>query len=190
MCYKIVVCDRIKDLLNTISTTYYKSPVGELLLASYGDDLCIADWRYRRMRSTIDARIRTALHAEFIEQSSPILVETIKQLDAYFNDGLSEFDIPLQLVGTNFQQKVWSALNTIPYGTTETYLGLAKKLGNEKAIRAVATANGANAISIIIPCHRIIGSDGSLTGYAGGLPAKKELLELENPDRERQLELF
>lgn len=176
--------------MNSIDLVYYKSPVGELLLGGYGDDLCIADWRYRRMRSTIDARIKTALQASFIEQSSPVLVETIKQLDAYFKGELKEFDIPVQLVGTSFQQKVWSALNTIPYGETETSLGLSKKLGNEKAIRAVATANGANALSIIIPCHRIIGSDGSLTGYAGGLPAKKELLALENPDRERQLELF
>ncbi|MDG2455395.1 MAG: MGMT family protein, partial [Bacteroidia bacterium] len=86
--------------------------------------------------------------------------------------------------------RVWSALNAIPYGQTETYLGLSKRLGNENAIRAVATANGANAIAIIVPCHRIVGSDGSLVGYAGGLPAKKELLALENPDRGRQLELF
>ena len=142
------------------------------------------------MRSTIDSRIKTALHAEFEELSSPVLLEATKQLDAYFNDGLTEFNLPLQLVGTSFQQKVWTALNTIPYGQTETYLGLSKKLGNEKAIRAVATANGANAISIIIPCHRIIGSDGSLVGYAGGLAAKKKLLALENPVRERQLELF
>lgn len=176
--------------MNSIDVMYHKSPIGELLLGSYGEDLCIADWRYRRMRSVIDVRIKTALHAEFVEQSSPVLVESIKQLDAYFDGGLTEFNLPLQLVGTNFQQKVWSALNTIPYGETETYLGLSKKIGNEKAIRAVATANGANAISIIIPCHRIIGSDGSLVGYAGGLQAKKELLALENPERERQLELF
>jgi len=176
--------------LDTICITSYKSPVGELLMGSYGDDLCIADWRYRKLRSVIDARIKKALNAEFVEQSSLVLVETAKQLDAYFRGELREFDLPLQLVGTNFQQKVWSALNTIPYGKTETYAGLSKKLGNEKAIRAVATANGANAISIIIPCHRIIGSDGSLVGYAGGLPAKKKLLALENPYRERQLELF
>jgi methylated-DNA-[protein]-cysteine S-methyltransferase len=176
--------------LNKINTTIYKSPVGELLLGSHGDDLCIADWLHRRMRSVIDARIRTALNAEFIEQSSPVLQETIRQLDAYFYEGSTEFDIPIQLVGTSFQQKVWTALNTISYGKTETYLGLSKKLGNEKAIRAVATANGANALAIIIPCHRIIGSDGSLVGYAGGLSAKKKLLALENPDREQQLELF
>ena len=176
--------------MSEILIAYYKSPVGEMLLGSYGDDLCIADWRYRKMRTAIDTRIKTALRADFVEQSSPVIEETIRQLEAYFHNDLSEFDLPLQLVGTSFQQRVWQALNTIPYGKTETYLGLSKKLGNEKAIRAVATANGANAISIIIPCHRIIGSDGSLVGYAGGLPAKKKLLALENPQRETQLELF
>lgn len=176
--------------MNTIKTTCYTSPVGELFLASYGDDLCIADWRCRKMRSTLDARIKTAIHGEFEEYMSPVLLETIQQLDAYFKGDLKEFDLPLQLVGTSFQQRVWSALNAIPYGQTETYLGLSKRLGNENAIRAVATANGANAIAIIVPCHRIVGSDGSLVGYAGGLPAKKELLALENPDRGRQLELF
>jgi len=176
--------------LKKIAIIHYKSPVGELILGSHGDDLCIADWLHRSMRSAIDTRIKTALNAEFVEQSSHVLQETVRQLDAYFYEGSTEFDIPIQLVGTSFQQKVWTALNAIPYGKTETYQGFSKKLGNEKATRAVATANGANAISIIIPCHRIIGSDGSLVGYAGGLSAKKKLLALENPDREQQLELF
>ena len=176
--------------MKKIATIYYKSPVGELILGSHGDDLCIADWLHRSMRSAIDTRIKTALNAEFVEQSSPVLQETVRQLDAYFYEGSTEFDIPIQLVGTSFQQKVWTALNAIPYGETETYQGFSKKLGNEKASRAVATANGANAISIIIPCHRIIGSDGSLVGYAGGLSTKKKLLALENPEREQQLELF
>ena len=176
--------------MKKISTIYYNSPVGELILGSHGDDLCIADWRYRKMRSAIDIRIQTALNAEYLKQSSPVLQETIRQLDAYFHEGLIEFDIPVQLVGTSFQQKVWSALMQIPYGETESYLGLSKTLGNEKAVRAVATANGANAIAIIIPCHRIIGSDGSLVGYAGGLPAKKKLLALENPGKEMQLTLL
>jgi len=84
------------------------------------------------------------------------------------------------MLGSDFQKSVWKALLEIPYGKTASYLELAKKIGNEKAVRAVANANGANAIGIIIPCHRIIGSDGSLTGYGGGLPLKKKLLELEN----------
>jgi methylated-DNA-[protein]-cysteine S-methyltransferase len=102
------------------------------------------------------------------------------QLKAYFSGTRKIFNIPLLMVGTEFQKSVWEGLIKIPYGTTTSYLELSKNIGNEKAVRAVASANGANAISILIPCHRIIGSDGSLVGYAGGLPAKKKLLTLEN----------
>src|SRR5690606_18399830 len=100
------------------------------------------------------------------------------------------FDIPLLFIGTDFQKSVWEALMEIPYGTTKSYLELSRDLGDENAIRAVATANGANSISIIVPCHRIIGSDGSLTGYAGGLNAKKKLLQLEGMNFGNQLSLF
>jgi len=93
-------------------------------------------------------------------------------------------------VGSDFQKTVWEKLLTIPYGKTTSYLELSRMLGDEKAIRAVATANGANAISIIVPCHRVIGSDGSLTGYAGGLNAKQKLLQLEGMNFGEQLELF
>jgi methylated-DNA-[protein]-cysteine S-methyltransferase len=101
-------------------------------------------------------------------------------MKAYFANERKNFDIPLLMVGTDFQRSVWDGLIKIPYGNTASYLELSKNIGNEKAVRAVANANGANAISILIPCHRIIGSDGALTGYAGGLPAKKRLLELES----------
>jgi len=111
----------------------------------------------------------------------PVFEQTKAQLDEYFLGERSEFDIPLLLVGSEFQQGVWRALLEVPYGETASYLDLSKRLNNEKAIRAVASANGANAISIIVPCHRIIGSNGELTGYAGGLPLKKRLLDLENP---------
>jgi len=108
----------------------------------------------------------------------------------YFEGNRTEFDIPIRLVGSDFQKKVWEELIKIPYGKTESYLGLSRKLNNEKAIRAVASANGANAISILVPCHRIIGSKGELTGYAGGLNTKKELLKLESSDQSEQLEIF
>ncbi len=165
---------------NIISIQYYKSPVGEILLGSYDDKLCIADWKYRKMRTTIDSRIQKGLNAEYVEESSEVIEETIKQMKEYFANERKEFDIPLFMVGTDFQKSVWEGLIKIPYGTTASYLELSKNIGNEKAVRAVASANGANAISILIPCHRIIGSNGDLVGYAGGLPAKKKLLELEN----------
>ena len=166
--------------LNQISIQTYKSPIGEILLGSFDGKLCLADFKYRRMRTSIDNRIQKGLKAEYVEQHSEVIEETIKQLREYFAGERKEFNIPLFTVGTAFQKSVWEGLIKIPYGTTASYLELAKKIGNEKAVRAVASANGANAISILIPCHRIIGSNGDLVGYAGGLPAKKKLLELES----------
>ena len=165
--------------MNHINIKYYKSPVGEIIIGSYDDKLCLSDWRYRKMRTTIDSRIQKALQAEYVEDSSEVIEEAIKQLEEYFAHKRKVFDIPLLMFGTDFQKSVWKGLISIPYGKTASYLELAKNIGNEKAVRAVASANGANAISILIPCHRIIGSDGSLTGYAGGLDVKKKLLMLE-----------
>ena len=166
--------------MNKISIQYYQSPVGEILLGSYNGKLCLADWKYRKMRTTIDTRIQKGLKAEYVEQSSEVIEKIITQMKEYFAGERKDFDIPLLMVGTEFQKSVWEGLIEIPYGTTASYLELSKNIGNEKAVRAVASANGANAISIMIPCHRIIGSDGALTGYAGGLDVKKKLLELEN----------
>ncbi len=166
--------------MNTINIQTYKSPVGELLLGSYDGKLCLADWKYRRMRTTIDKRLQNGLNAEYSEESSEVIEQTITQLKEYFSGRRKTFDIPLLTIGTEFQKSVWQGLIKIPYGANASYLELAKNIGNEKAVRAVASANGANAISILIPCHRIIGSNGELVGYAGGLPAKKKLLELEN----------
>lgn len=131
------------------------------------------------MRETVDNRLQKGLNATFVEQDDEILKKTRKQLDEYFNMERKEFTIPLVTVGTHFQKSVWEGLLQIPYGTTSSYLQLAKNINNEKAVRAVANANGANAIAIIIPCHRIIGTNGTLTGFGGGLALKKRLLELE-----------
>jgi methylated-DNA-[protein]-cysteine S-methyltransferase len=166
--------------MNQINIKYYKTKIGELILGSYNKKLCILDFRYRKMRTTIDNRIKNWLKAEFINQNDEILEKTKKQLDEYFNGNRKIFNIPLLLIGTDFQKNVWNMLIKVPYGTTSTYLQLAKNIDNEKAVRAVANANGANAIGIIIPCHRIIGSDGRLVGYGGGLTVKKYLLELES----------
>lgn len=169
---------------------HYQTPVGELILGSYNDQLCLCDWSYRVKRDHIDSRIQSGLNADFEEQETPVLEETKKQLDEYFAGKRYSFDIPLLLVGSDFQKSVWNALLEIPFGKTVSYLDLSRKLGDEKAIRAVATANGANAISVLVPCHRVIGSDGSLTGYAGGLEAKRKLLILEGMDFGEQLALF
>lgn len=112
---------------------------------------------------------------------SPVNEEAKKQMQAYLNKELTVFNLPLKPAGTDFQKSVWLELKKIPFGTTISYLTLAKRLGDENAIRAVAAANGKNPISIIIPCHRVIGSDGKLVGYSGELWRKKWLLEHESP---------
>ncbi|MCB0476954.1 MAG: methylated-DNA--[protein]-cysteine S-methyltransferase [Crocinitomicaceae bacterium] len=175
-------------MIEAISIQYYKSPVGELILGSFQDQIVLADWRYRKKREEIDARIRNGLKVDFQKRKCQQIENCRNQLEEYFSSARKEFDLPLLFVGTDFQKRVWQELRNIPFGKTETYLSLSKKMGDVKAIRAVASANGANAISIIVPCHRIIGTDGKLIGYAGGLPAKKKLLELES--EEYQLNLF
>jgi methylated-DNA-[protein]-cysteine S-methyltransferase len=119
------------------------------------------------------------LNAEFVEHDDEILEKTRTQLDEYLRGRRREFDIPLLLVGTDFQKSVWNALLQVPYGATASYLQIARAIGKEKAVRAVGNACRANPIGIIVPCHRIIGSDGSLVGYYGGLSLKRRLLNLE-----------
>lgn len=120
-----------------------------------------------------------------LRSDDPYLFGVFDQLKEYFTGTRKEFDVPLELEGTDFQKKVWNELQKIPYGKTISYKTLSEKLGDVKAIRAVGKANGQNPIAIIIPCHRVIGADGSLTGYAGGLDIKEKLLHLEgalNPE--------
>ncbi len=173
-----------------INTQYFKTPYGELILGSFKEKLCLADWRYRKMRTAIDRRIQTGLNGEYTEEETDVIEQTIEQLNEYFTGKRKEFTIPLLFVGTDFQKKVWNTLLKIPYGKTESYSGLSKKSDNEKAVRAVAAATGANAISIIVPCHRVIGSNGNLIGYAGGLNTKKQLLNSEGFRINGQFELF
>jgi methylated-DNA-[protein]-cysteine S-methyltransferase len=164
---------------NKVNVIFYSSPYGELLLGSFKGQLCLCDWYYRKKRDAVDNRIKKLLDAEFTEGSTDVLTNTIFQLEEYFESKRHEFDIPLLLVGTDFQKRVWEHLLKIPFGQASTYAQLADSMSHKQAIRAVASANGANAISIIVPCHRVIGSSGELTGYAGGLPAKEALLKLE-----------
>ena len=165
--------------MNQIAIQYYKTSYGELVLGSFNETLCLCDWRYRKMRERIDERLQKGLNADMVETGSEVVNHTIQQLNDYFNRQRNTFDIPLLMVGSDFQKEVWHGLLKIPFGQSASYSELAERLGNKKAVRAVASANGANAISIIIPCHRIIGRDGSLVGYAGGLRAKEKLLQLE-----------
>ena len=169
--------------MSQINIQYHKTKIGELILGAFDEELCILDFRYRRMRPTVDNRIKRGLKADFIEQKDETIDEAKRQVDEYLNEGRKYFDVPLLMVGTDFQKNVWKGLMKVPYGSTSTYLKLAKSINNEKAVRAVASANGANSIGLIIPCHRIIGSNGELVGYGGGLPVKKRLLKLEQVGR-------
>ena len=166
--------------MDKICIQYLNTPVGEMILGSYAGKLCMADWRYRKMRESIDRRVQKGLNAIFVEEESSVLKQAKEELEAYFKGKRQTFETPLLMVGTSFQQNVWEGIMKIPFGTTVSYRELARSIGHEKAVRAVASAVGANAISIFIPCHRIIGADCSLRGYAGGLEAKKALLEIEN----------
>lgn len=165
--------------MNTIHIQYITINNIDLILGSYEGKLCLLDYRYRVKRDTIDNRIQKALKAKYIEQNDELIEKTIIQLKEYFENKREKFDIPLLLIGSDFQKSVWQSLLKIPYGKTNTYKDQSISIGNEKAVRAVANANGANSIAIIVPCHRIIGTNGKLTGYAGGLETKEMLLNLE-----------
>jgi methylated-DNA-[protein]-cysteine S-methyltransferase len=165
--------------MNQINIELHRTDIGEVVLGSFRGKLCLLGFRGREMKGTVDDRIKKALNAEFVEHDDEILEKTRRQLDEYFRGLRRKFDIPLLMVGTDFQKSVWGALMKVPYGATSTYLQVAKDIGNERAVRAVGNANAANPISIVIPCHRIIGSSGALVGYGGGLSVKKRLLELE-----------
>lgn len=133
------------------------------------------------------SEISVADQGEVLNEIPAVLQEAITQLNEYFEGKRTDFSFKLNPKGTDFQKKVWNALLDIPFGKTRTYLEQSKVLGDVKAIRAVASANGKNPLWIVVPCHRVIGSDGSLTGYAGGLWRKKWLLEHESPTPQQSL---
>lgn len=165
--------------MKTILYTYYNSPCGGIIIGSIDDELCLCDWANRKNRGTIDKRMRRILKADMQQGTSSVIEFAIKQLDEYFSGERKSFDILLRFAGTDFQQRVWKELCRIPYGQTASYGEIAARIGLPTSVRAVANANGANAIAILVPCHRVIGSNKTLTGYAGGLAAKQFLLDLE-----------
>ena len=165
---------------NIIKVKRYESPCGVLLLGSFGDKLCLCDWQVEKQRGHVDRRLKRVLRAEFEEGTSEVIEKAASELDEFFAGKRKTFDVPLLFAGTDFQKNVWNELLKIPFGKTISYGEMAQHIGMPKAVRAVANANGANSLSIFAPCHRVIGSDRSLTGYGGGLPAKKFLLELES----------
>src|SRR3954467_5412404 len=171
----------------------YVSPVdtaiGEMVAIASDTHLLLFEFARRRMFDTQVQRVRRAFDCTFVESTSPIIERLRVQLDEYFRGDRLEFDIPILAPGTPFQMRVWDELRRIPIGTTTTYGAVARAIGHPDAVRAVARANGDNRFAILIPCHRVIGSDGSLTGYGGGLSRKKRPLELESPTAQEVLAL-
>jgi methylated-DNA-[protein]-cysteine S-methyltransferase len=157
--------------------TTLESPVGVLSMVATDQALVALVWR-------VEGHSRAGFESAVEKPRHPVLRETARQLREYFAGKRREFELPLEFRGTEFQRRAWSALLTIPYGETRTYRQMAEHIGNPTAVRAVGAANGRNPISIIAPCHRVIGMNGDLTGFGGGLDAKAHLLALEAPQRQ------
>lgn len=155
----------------TLKYKIISSPVGCLKIVVHDNNLRAILWDKERSN-----RVRLD---QMVEETNTLILEVEKQLGEYFSHQRKEFSFPMQAKGTSFQESVWNLLNKIPYGATRTYKEIAEEIGKPKAARAVGAAIGKNPISIIIPCHRVIASDGCLTGFAGGLDRKKILLDLE-----------
>ena len=175
-----------------ISIKHIDTPVGKMRIGATDEGICLFDFQYRKSIDRIMKRIETHSGKKFQEGEHHYFPLLEQQISEYFMGTRKEFDLPLHLLGTPFQKSVWQGLLKIPYGETRSYKQQSVFLGNEKAIRAVAGANGENGIAIIIPCHRVIGENGSLTGYGGGLQRKKWLLDLERKfsGKSGQAELF
>ena len=152
----------------SVHSHYIATPIGLLRLVAQGGQLTAIEFEHQHDGTAASATT-----------NDPVLAESAKQLQDYFAGQRREFDLPMSQPGTAFQQSVWQTLKHIPYGEVRSYADIAKEIHRDKAVRAVGTANGRNKLPILVPCHRVIGSDGSLTGFAGGLSAKAFLLRLE-----------
>jgi len=162
-----------------VTVTRITTPLGPMVAGSVDDALCLLEFADRRMIETQLVRLQKRLDCVFVPGAGALFDELTGELDDYFRGRPTEFSVPLLTPGTEFQRLVWSQLRAIPSRTTRTYGEIAAEIGRPTAVRAVARANGDNRIAILIPCHRVVGSDGELTGYGGGLWRKRRLLELE-----------
>ncbi len=165
--------------MNNINISYHKTKIGKLIIASYDDRICKLGFYYKKNKVAIDDKVKKLLNAEFIECEDNIINVAKNQIDEYLDGKRKKFDLPLLLIGTEFQKRVWDQLKKIEYGYTVSYAEIAKKIGCEKAFRAVGLANSKNPLAIVIPCHRVIKSNGEIGGYAGGVDIKRKLIDLE-----------
>ena len=177
-----------------------KTRYGELILAESEEQVCLCDWRYRETRQSVDRRIENLLDCRFHYQGDVsgeaaidnrkipgLIVRLCNQLNEYFSCRRRIFNLPLQPAGSVFQNEVWSRLQEIPYGKTVSYSELAQRVGRADSTRAVASAVGANALSFLVPCHRVIKASGDMAGYAGSISVKKNILAMEREETQKQV---
>ncbi|MDL2213084.1 methylated-DNA--[protein]-cysteine S-methyltransferase [Bacteroides sp. OttesenSCG-928-N06] len=162
-----------------VNIAHIDTDLGPMVAIATDRGICMFEFADYKLIDLELRQLREQFKVPFVQADNPHFETLRKQLNEYFKGERKEFDIPLDLVGTEFQKAVWLSLLQIPYGCTTTYGKQAELIGKPSSVRAVANANGKNKISIILPCHRVIGSDGSLTGYGGGIERKKKLLDFE-----------
>jgi len=168
-------------------SSQFSTPLGDMLAVASTRGLCLLEFAGQPGVERELAQVEAAHRVVAVPGDSALLEQTAQELAQYFAGTRQTFGVPLDLVGTPFQQRAWQALLAIPFGHTRSYREQASAIGQPTATRAVAAANGRNKVSIIVPCHRVIGSDGGLTGFGGGLPRKQALLALENHERAPRL---
>lgn len=168
-----------------IDFTRIETDLGTMVACATDKGVCLLEFSDRKGLETELKQLAKYHNANIVQGQNKYFKQLKEELDAYFEGRLEEFKVPLDISGTDFQKQVWQALVEIPYGTTSSYLRQAEVLGKPSSVRAVANANGMNKIAIIIPCHRVVGSDGSLTGYAGGLWRKRKLIDLEKDNKQK-----
>jgi AraC family transcriptional regulator of adaptative response/methylated-DNA-[protein]-cysteine methyltransferase len=174
---------------SVINFTRIETPIGSMIACAVEQGICLLEYSDRRMLETEFKALTKLINAPIIQGESKHFKILRQQLNEYFEGKRKEFDLPLYTPGTEFQQQVWKELQTIPYGLTRSYQQQANAVKKPKAVRAVASANGINRIAIIVPCHRVIGSNGHLTGYGGGVWRKKWLLEHEQQNKQLKIKL-
>lgn len=170
---------------HVIDFTRIETDLGTMVACATDKGVCLLEFSDRKGLETELKQLAKYHNANIVQGQNKYFKQLKEELDAYFEGRLKEFKVPLDISGTDFQKQVWQALVEIPYGTTSSYLRQAEVLGKPSSVRAVANANGMNKIAIIIPCHRVVGSDGSLTGYAGGLWRKQKLIDLEKDNKQK-----
>ena len=168
-----------------IDFTRIETDLGTMVACATDKGVCLLEFSDRKGLETELKQLAKYHNANIVQGQNEYFKQLKEELDAYFDGRLKEFKVPLDISGTDFQKQVWQALVEIPYGTTSSYLRQAEVLGKPSSVRAVANANGMNKIAMIIPCHRVVGSDGSLTGYAGGLWRKRKLIDLEKDNKQK-----